>query len=1317
MSPIPPKGSQKRANHVVVVIAPPKRTGTVRELVNQLLQQFDEVLRQSWVREFVQACDATRDEKSKRAYLAALSCVFQWTEPREGRHAPKARSEVSRAREGVAALGVWNAEAWISVNGRLGPLPRLLLLIKLVCGDLPGDEELTAAVAAALGEGTHTRAAANVVARVRQLLQGSNRNPRVASAYSTADPEWRALLAAFNELSFRDRLPVLRYSDLMEVELGGLVGRETLGEFESWLRAGLSRPRHSVDMGQRVTSLGPEVMPARVESLAKIVVAEMTEASPVHSIVQWPCGTQPAMGITIARACVDEIKRQAEWRVIWLCASRTDRPFFRVSTHEFLRPLAEAFQVMLPDKGPQWTADDIGRVVEVLRKGLSRYKCLVIVEGLRNAGGRIGPLLDFLSGSSVFEEIIRGLATPPVSDACDRAWDGAFAASRFLLLPARAMRGIHDLSDGAAGRCAWSDAAIGVVEVSRSLPDETCRLAKQTLAAQRRFEPEAWPESQPGSRPTVQGLVEGLAQRSPHNLIVLCLIASVPDGVLIGTLRRVFRRWRVLIQRIVPREEFDRCGELLGKAATEIDNLYLQMRKVRDSHLGKDLDAADALADSKLYGRFGGLLSIELQDSDEYLGPRQLRWEVEKDLEQWDLDFIRHEDDAAWGQFKPVLVFRNANVRDVLIEAVCRRLSFSPDDPRAFALTRIGWGLMQLAAAGECMRQATALLRNADPHGADSPDRFRRLVQALHHVSAAGALKGIELGDARNEEIDHQTLLFPAEHYRRRAFTYSVLYRQLVERDEWWLTRATGRSELRVGLLLQALYPGRHPRSTETQYPPTAMETDASQADDASHHALDKLVKNARVKRENSLGTVQGHEPLLQAEFFQNLLLAASDAEDHELAKRCLEIVKELVKQPSGTVANSKRGSGVSGELRAPVRRTLKLEYDILDAGGTDSEDAARICLAALKLVDKDGLWVYKLKLLAEYLFDISQQGGDPFRAPGALRELRDGWLALIHSADELAFAADMMARWADVLSNEADRIQDGCPTKVAPSKSADKTGEPTSDNELAKFFVAWTAFWLANALRAEVGMHLDRHGKRWGRVSSRAYRTGIRTTLKLARLLALPPRRADDVASGSGYRLAPSSASRWLLEYARSRADILTRDVHLYERERIQSLLMQSSIARTVVNIGRDLSGGDEALPNDNSALVDALQYVASAERRLIDLGSPRPIALRWIVERLNVLGLWLTQTARARVAVRKLAARGGGSSADLATDPERRIARLTLDVDRLATAVVHDMSVLHQLAEGSAFWMHLYRRAARRYLSLRNQFGADGVEWPSPH
>jgi hypothetical protein len=214
-----------------------------------------------------------------------------------------------------------------------------------------------------------------------------------------------------------------------------------------------------------------------IARFAKALVADFTCAQRTQTLLQWPSGSQPTIGISIASACVEEVLRSApDWRVIWLCAARPSQPFFGVSVREFLQPLAQAFSVTLPPDGTHGSAEELGAALSVLRTGLSRYKCLVVVEGLRNAGGRVGPLLDFLSGVSTFDEIVRGLATPPVLEAC--AGPGVrFAASRFLLLPAQAMRGIVDLSVAGHVQPDLRAATADLCRASKSVPAEASESA------------------------------------------------------------------------------------------------------------------------------------------------------------------------------------------------------------------------------------------------------------------------------------------------------------------------------------------------------------------------------------------------------------------------------------------------------------------------------------------------------------------------------------------------------------------------------------------------------------------------------------------------------------------------------------------------------------------------------------------------------------------------------------------------------------------------------------------------------------------------
>lgn len=1310
-SPVDPKKGEARRTYRVHVVAPARSEGGIAAMADALLERFGASLEQAFVKDFVRAFGAS-DEKARRQHLGDLSKMLQW-DP-NGRPPSQDPPRLPGDLVSFQALGIWNAQAWFDEKGRLGRWPRLLVLIKTLCAAAGSDEALAAMIAHALGEGTEKAEATWAMNQVRRELR-QVRSKRDGSGLDLIAP---ALLAAFNGLQIRERLPLLDFSDLVEVDLGAATGRRALVAFEAWVKTGFSMPRDDLRWRRRRSTPDATIDERTISRFARALIAEVTEADCSYTMMQWPSGAQPATGIAVASACIDELKRTTQdWRVIWLCASRPSESFRRVSAREFLRPLAQAFAVTLPSDGVHGPAQELGAVIDVLRMGLSRHKCLVVVEGLRNAGGRIGPLLDFISGVSTFEAIVRGLATPPTPDACQASGSG-FAASRFLLLPARAVRGILDLSTGGVRNSELAVAASELATACRSVPDEASKSAASMLERLRsRDQAEQAPVLADPPGVGVEALIDELAHRHAASLVVLALVGSVPDGTLLGTLRRIFLQWRRLVERVVRQPLARDAGDLLDDVERQIAELA---RCVADVRHGRR-DPKEWLAGSTLDDYMGKLVYVELQEIHEHLGEQHLRWEVEKEIDPWKPGAGVLDDQVAWGRFKPMLAFKSPAARDLLIEAICRKRPKANEGLNGYVLSRLGWRLMQFAAAGECLRQGTALLRNARPKASVELETRRRLIQAQHHILAAGDLSGVGLGDDRSEELDHQDLLYPADAYRRRSFVYSGLYRQLIEHEEWWLTRAWGRSEMRVGLLLQALYPGWHARGTQTARPRTAMECEADDTSDESLRALDQLVVAANKKRADASAQLQAHELRLQRAFFRSLLHAASDAEDHELAKRCLHLTKSLSaetnKKPTGP---GRRPSVSQSATQSDTIATAKLEFDVLDARSADrTSEAQDICLTALSDVKIEPRWIFEVTRVGKRLAADVPSGLDPRMALASLKELRDGWVnePSIKSGGVLGFVADMVARWADVLSNKADQIEDRRLEAAANATSQvpdERIRLSQLDQEVEEFFIAWTAFWLANALRAEVGMQLEGHGQRYGKVTARPYRTGIRTTLKLARLLALQQARGGMTAE----RREPTLAVRWFLEYARSRADILARDVHLYERERIQTVLIQASIARTTANIDRDLNGHLICHPSELAALKDALLYVSGAERRLLDLGSPRPVARRWIVERLNVLGLWLLLAAAGRARA-KNASGDSPEAATLQGKAPALVQSTTADmpeIAHLAAALVHDLNTLARLADGSPFWRSLHRRAILRYARLRSSFALDGFAWPQP-
>ncbi|MGM9484783.1 hypothetical protein ACS5PN_26550 [Roseateles sp. NT4] len=569
------------------------------------------------------------------------------------------------------------------------------------------------------------------------------------------------------------------------------------------------------------------------------------------------------------------------------------------------------------------------------------------------------------------------------------------------------------------------------------------------------------------------------------------------------------------------------------------------------------------------------------------------------------------------------------------------------------------WRLINASIAIETLRQATSQMRHTPRREVGRVAATRRLCQLIYHLRAAGDIDIIGASDGE-EYVSY--LSIPRSKTKRLRFSYAFLLRQVLDGGTYRLSRAFARPDLRVQLI--ALFLVKDVRLLERHQP------HEDQTDDFVK-ALEEGIKAWKDR-----GKDEGRE--LLPDILVALATAALDAFDFPVAEWAInEIAKGEAELESALIPLA--WSGDSVDERKVISSWsagmglvwAKLRFDYLDSMGR-VDDAETHCIEQLKLYGISGEVLASLEQTVQQFMDTSADGDFSItRLEAALGNILRELLKNSRRGElNKTAASDLLFRLADITATKIDEESRECGKALA----------------LRGFLRTFCRFFLADRLRSEVAGKSG-YGVNWRALSAKPNRVYVRSCLKIARLLVEQKPKTgepkDDVSKG--YR--PDALYRsavGFVQHATHRANVYTRHLHTFQRERISALLLMSSIVRTWVLVARHAP--EPLLLESLPALDHARHYVDGAEELLLELEVPTVLARRHWLERVS---LWV-------------------GLAKAAPDAELR--------ETYSKLVQADLETATRLSKGASnyFWGPLVERQRKRWTYFLDP-EKEGAEAPS--
>ena len=1092
------------------------------------------------------------------------------------------------ARGGTATLNgpvIATLDALVTRDGQLGPAPRFAALVLVVAEAWDEPLQVDKPVTSKLLAARNLKLMAELERQHRDLTGVSlepdwasracrdwfptdpRGHPVRGSDLAIASTEKLALLALLNMAPHRARLPPLTWEVLMHRPLRRATSvPDAIQAFRDWLCDGTCFTAPAVQR-QWLTELSGTVaaQSAAVRRAAQAItrLASLGERRP---LVQLCARWRPSL----ARAVAARVEADGVLPVIHLQAARLDDPGHACTLKQFLHPLTQAFGVDTGRLDEAFaSAAEQARVVDLLRRGLTRHPCIVVVDGLANASGRQAAAVDFVTGISPLIDLVRSLALPQYETPGRTApreertlWVVCvlhpvaawlpFTEARFNLDAARWDDGAGrwtqtwvadsnpkgkplSVLTGQVGRLSKTRAAW---VAGKAPPSDLALVLVNTNSAfgsrPRREIPPAGDEAQ--ALLLMTQLLQHLHRTDPAGFWLMALVSATAEGLCLGTLRRIAKATFVLLE----------LNELAGPA--ERQALEALLRTFHGGGPAADFPGS-ALAP------YQPCLAVFREQVSDHLGARVLRWEVGELAEIPPVSEGAHA-----GAYRQCLHFASPVLRDLALDALTK---LDPKMDKVLAL-------IQYATAIDAFSQASALLSNAASVDLVNLARKRLLVQALHHLGCAGDIQGCKLQDPLGRiGASH----FPVDALRRRRVAYCVVYRSLIEeRGAWLLSRRYARHDLRVAVLLGLVEWGQPSR------PYAGVDAPGWQHLESSRRPRRGLAGCAV----QAAGSDGGERFMRQ--MLNNLSVAAVDAQDALLADAAMDALEKASSAQAAAPLLSRQVAlgplmlqlGIA-DLRHE-RRSQRLVFTQLDDAGLRPQ-ARRLCEQRVRAVQPDLL--ERVRQVADALAHTLVSAPDVVSAYAT--QMMPRMLKLTQlaqpSAESHVDAADWCVRLADVLANETDDCE-------APP--------------LRQVVQAWLVFWVADMLRAKAGEQPSLTASNWPRVNSRYFRSGIRLTLKLARRLA-EARGVDP--------LGLKALADYALQFASDRIGVLARDYNALARDLFHVQLLRGALARTYARMHKS-----------PEALADAAAYLREAEERWLMLGGPGELTRRLLVERLSL-------------------------------------------------------------------------------------------------
>lgn len=1142
-------------------------------------------------------------------------------------------------------------------NGDLGPYLRWLVALRLLLRHANGGRSWHALQTKYARE--HRMSARKLLSPLLQLEPRGLGKP-FDSAFGH-DPKnlWRtagrytqgrlfdAIVEALNS-AFPNRVPIDRGSflEVRNLRDGEVLESRTFGQFEHWLRNGVHPPNDDLGAlmceellrspkrrsgGGNVEDVGDQV---------DHVVRLLSRPNTPHPVVNVHARNGWTGLRAFATAVLDALvtargqgDADSPLGLIYLRLSRSSDLGDVPSPASVVRTLRRAFGLPI-EHAPEGASRPFDAHSELLpiRRALTMYRTVLVVDGVAHSEGPLAELFDTLRDSH-WPELLRILIQPHAATLAQGA--GRYP-SRMLVLSSHP---VSHLQPWMAATLPMAEVPDGVDARALLTPD-SARGQRLTRLAQRlgaRVSSEGLHQLFPLDEMQRQALYGSfkphqipteldLALASLHgaeDLRAMRQLHQTDGGVDVVPLRRMqLSRWMHALA-LQPQGFVDQLVLKLVSCAVNGLRLSTLRRCLRHwlELVGRHLEPAQAhqLRNFATEGRLESIaerypqLVVLSRDADvEAIGLRQRRFELQTFPNAEDTPLTAEDD-------RPLLDVRLESLRELMFAEIIRDQPDGAWDTASNPLLRPRgeWELINLVLAEESLRQATSQLRNMEGHELGTPSVYRRLLQCVYHGLLSHAYDDRSVNGAVLVQPTLPAFTLPSEPFRRFRYLYAFVFRHCIEAaPQWTLSRGFVRSEMR--LLLAGMFAN----------PRWGVELLANL------HAMGGSQRRLRYGRDLLVSVSYGRlvgtastawilrENVLQTDILEALARSAYDTGRHSFARRLAQFVQHRRRTPDvlGSAAAERAAPTVPPGPPAWAE-TLQGRISSIAA----SISALRDLLGEASTRTPPGMQHDPVDHAFEKLMIDSRLARTHY---AAARVMCLRWLGA-HGLDCTGFE-DLGARYPElgalavgqvaktvfesqVLTPLVERVHRAGATtrdRVALADMLSRLGQcvagltddaPPSSDRLDAFLSAYALFWIADRVRSNASGVDD--SLAWPRVSSKAMRSFIRVSLKIARMMA------DDAEFGSPRQLEGLA----FYTQARRRMDVYASHLFRLPRERLAMLLLMASASRVWAEIG-----GVQVPPARREVDLEAsLGYLEQAEALLFRLGFPDALARRFLFER----------------------------------------------------------------------------------------------------
>ncbi|WDI33040.1 hypothetical protein PUV54_07510 [Hyphococcus flavus] len=922
-------------------------------------------------------------------------------------------------------------------------------------------------------------------------------------------------------------------------------------------------------------------------------------------------------------------------------------------------------------ESPQST-DDINDAITFIRRSMARTPALLIFDGYFDADQNLPNTGRVISGNHTLELVARLLETPVIKP--DETFDfDIFAQNRIVILSDDSLKfdrsadrryevlkgfDFTDLPvaqpDASAmpkiikwQRLAFANEILGLRSSSPSLHESTSEGVFSLLSAVfacelevcRTKDPE--PVNSDKNNPTrlcqdrlgefLRGidrkdqlldrlfsrLLENLAKIDEEYIFLLCVIAFAPGGVRPETLGKIFVKWR----SIDLDSQLSQARELKVRNEKRSDAAQSKEAVIQLEYLARHRSDCGIAVDTKI-DKFLDLLSalIRVRSEDFFEGYDDSPGRpLQTQTDGVDADTCR-------SRYEPTAVnFIFPELRNTIIQlttppnksATQQNTTFKPE-----------YGPIRLVAhrllAEENLEQQTVALRSARCAKDDDIRVYRRIVATIYHT-----LSSLTFNDDYDAFMPFPCAIPESQipHGAKDAWVWTAGYcfRRLLERvPEYRLSRSFSADWLKYELLLKL----ERPWIDQFHFSDSTMPIAADQNPTVFRSLLRDDGSPASKYNANTdrLRSIQNEHVLsiAQTEF---LLGGASSLSPHWQRPKATEDDAEgtvdfpaLVKAKLPWTASVKTEPAPNGLAREESDfswslANLRTAKRMLDIFMSNSSFEAAETLAD-KITEKiDGrvrfehLTRYKYSELKRDLKDefLHWTAGENYsrsknnRSPLDVSSSTSSMFILDKDDNKidgksLSYISAIVARHAELLATKAD-------LRHGELRLANK--ELSSDDKRSireEFSDALAAFTIAEQIRLFI-FDQDAFGGDYF-LSGHTARTMIRTCLKLGSLSDRNDQATGDATMQGKFELM-----------ARRMADLWSRGLYRFDRERASMLVMESSILRITSE-----SANRTELSSDESTFARCLAFLREAEVLVLTLPPASRAHMRFLLERIKV-------------------------------------------------------------------------------------------------